>query len=339
MPQSAVITCYGELLLRATAAHGVPLANAQEVRLCVGGAEANVAATLSGFGHDVQMMTAVPQDNPLSDLALGVLRGYGVGTANVVSGAGRLGLYFLEPGAGRKPSHILYDRQHSVFSKTIVEKAQWRDLLQGMRLLHISGVTPAVSAICAENAATACEVAAQNGVIVSYDYNHRAQLWALWQGDPTPYLNRILNAAKIVFANDYDFASVLPAAPRPDNPRSLSLSEAVFDAFPTIKLLATAARTIKSVDHHQLTAHLATRHSAFQSAPLDLPGIVDRIGGGDAFAAGILDAYLNDKSLEEAAELALGASAYKHYVAGDAVQMTRHEALQLSSKDAVDVKR
>lgn len=317
---------------------GVPLSQSNQLSINIGGAEANVAAALAGFGRDVRFIGSLP-DNAFGALAQQTMMSYGVDIDRVETAAGRMGLYFLETGAGRKPAQILYDRAGSVFAETLISRQAWSDALSGLSLLHISGVTPAVSAICAENVATACEVAAEAGIAVSYDFNYRAKLWAAWDGDAMPYVRRILSNAAVIFANDYDLTSILDRVPSSTNPRSLGLASLAFDALPRLQLLATAERVVHTSDHHGLTAHLAVRGDSYVSNALDLPNVVDRIGGGDAFAAGILDAYLDGKALSDMASLALGAAAHKHYVAGDAIHISREEALQLSQAGRADVQR
>lgn len=338
MSENETIGCYGELLLRASTHAGVTLEKTADLSVNIGGAEANVAAALSGFGRSVRFISAVPS-NAFGQMARQTLKWHDIDTQYVRRAEGRMGLYFLETGAGRKPAQILYDREGSVFSQTHIPHQEWVSLLSGLSLLHISGVTPAVSAACAENVATACEVAAQSGIAVSFDFNHRAKLWAAWHGDAKPYLKRILSSASILFANDHDLGDFLSEPPASPDPRSLSLAPHVFTAFPKLKLLATAARAVHTSSHHALKANVASRAETYVSEALDLPDIIDRIGGGDAFAAGVLDAFLDRKSLADIARLGLGAAAYKHYVAGDAIHITRKDALQLSKSGRADVKR
>lgn len=338
MSAKETIGCYGELLLRASTHAGVTLEKAADFSVNIGGAEANVAAALSGFGRSVRFVGAVP-DNAFGQMARQTLKWHDIDTQHLRSADGRMGLYFLETGAGRKPAQILYDRAGSVFSQTQIPRDEWDSLLSGLSLLHISGVTPAVSAVCAENVAMACEVAAEAGIAVSFDFNHRAKLWAAWRGDAKSYLRRILSSATILFANDHDLGDFLSEPPTSPQPRSLSLAPLVFAAFPKLELLATAERAVHTSSHHALKANVANRSDSYVSEALDLPDIIDRIGGGDAFAAGVLDAYLDHKPLADIARLGLGAAAYKHYVAGDAIHVSRKDAVQLSESGRADVKR
>ena len=170
------IACFGELLLRLTAPGRELLLQTGRLDVHVGGAEANVAIGLARLGHDAAMISRLP-GNALGEAALGHLRRYGVATDGVAAGPGRMGLYFLSPGAGLRASDIVYDREGSSFALAGPGDFDWETLLAGVDLLHLSGITPALGPNSAEAAIAAAEAARARGIPVSFDGNYRAQLW------------------------------------------------------------------------------------------------------------------------------------------------------------------
>ncbi len=203
----ARFTCFGEILIRLSAPGGELLLQTPHLSTHVGGAEANVAVSLASFGHDARMVSFVP-DNALADAALGELRRHSVDTRFVAGAAGRMGLYFLTPGAGQRPSDIVYDRTHSAFASGRTQAIDWRAALEGVDWLHISGVTPAVSAAAAALALKAMHTARELRVKVSFDANYRAKLWELRTDEPRAVLDPMFAEADLLFAEARDIALV-----------------------------------------------------------------------------------------------------------------------------------
>jgi 2-dehydro-3-deoxygluconokinase len=310
------IACFGEVLIRIASPGQSPIFASEGLAWNIAGAEANVAVALSHLGHRARMITALPE-SALGQAAIEQLQRHGVDLKHAISSAdGRMGLYFLSKGAGPRPSVITYDRVGSVFAETDPEAFDFPAALNGADWLHVSGVTPAIGPNSAEAACRAAECATEMGIPVSFDFNHRSKMWARWNGDPAPYLRRIVGAATLVFANDHDLAHVLDIK-QEERGRSLKQAERAFAAFPRLAWLASAYRNVHSGERQSLTAELVTRTGRAMAGPADMEMIVDRIGGGDAFAGGLISAILQEKPLQRSIEEALAASVLKHYLPGD----------------------
>jgi len=313
------LVCFGELLLRLSAPGRQFLLQSPSLDVHVGGAEANVAVSLARFGHAARMVSVVP-DNPLGEAALGELRRHGVDTRYVTTGEGRMGLYFLVSGAIHRPSEVLYDRAASAFALAGEDSVDWTRALQGAARLHLSGVTPALGRVAAERTIAAARAARAAGVAVSFDGNFRGKLWQAWNGDAPGLLRKVMAEADIVFADHRDMEVVLGASFATEAPqaRFATAAAAAFAAFPRLTHFASTQRVQHSVDHHALSAMLARRGGALHATPsYEVTPIVDRIGAGDAFAAGLLHGMHTGMDDPDSLHFGLGAACLKHSVPGD----------------------
>jgi len=332
------ITCFGELLLRLTPAGAQLLVQANELRLVPGGAEANVAAALASLGHDVRF-TGIVSEGPLGERALGGLRSAGVDTHHVVRAAGRMGLYFMEQGAGQRPSVITYDRAGSAFAQAQPGQIDFTAALDGASLFHTGGITPALGPNGVALAEAANEAADAAGVPVCFDGNYRAQLWDAWDSDPRAVLTRLVGGATILIGNHRDISLLLGKEFSGEGPdRRREAAEAAFAAFPRLQLIASTARHLVTSDHHRISARVDTRSAAHQTGEIDVTGIVDRIGTGDAFAAGVLHQWLLGGNAAAMALSGLALTALKHSIPGDMCLVGR-DALESFSATYVDVRR
>jgi len=334
------IACFGELLLRLGAPGRERLLQSARLDVHVGGAEANVAVSLARFGHDARMLTTVPR-NALGDAALAELRRQGVDCAGAVRRSGRMGLYFLESGAGTRASTVLYDRAGSAFALAPPETYDWPALLAGVAALHLSGVTPALGANGAEVAIAAARAARELGLSVSFDGNYRQTLWQAWDGDPRAILPRIAECADTLFADARDVALLCGHASTERDPIAAieAAARAAFAAFPTVQRMATTIRNARDVEHHELAAVLVTRSRTHAVPARGTGGIVDRIGGGDAFAAGLLHGLHAGLGEEGALDFALAAACLKHSIPGDANLCAVEDVLALLEEPHRDVRR
>lgn len=309
---------FGELLIRLTAPGNELLMQSPSLALHVGGAEANVAIGLAHLGHDCAMAGRIPP-NALGRGAVAAVRGAGVDCAAVATGAGRMGLYFLSVGAGLRSSEIVYDRAGSSFAATGPEDYDFDRLLAGAGLLHLSGITPALGPRSAEAALAAARAAKRLGVPVSFDGNYRAMLWEAWDSDPRRVLSELIGSADILFGNHRDLSLVLGQEFSGDGEdRRREAAEAGFTAFPGLKLIASTARHTITADRHRIAARVDLRDACHQTDEVDVTGIVDRIGAGDAFAAGVLHAHLSGGDARAMAETGLALTCLKHSLPGDA---------------------
>lgn len=334
------VVCFGELMLRLTAMNSGMLLQERRLACTFGGAEANVAVSLARLGWPSAMATALPS-NPIGVAARDELRGWGVDTAHVHLVEGRMGLYFLTPGAVLRPSDVLYDRAGSCFAEADPGLIDWATALNGAGRLHLSGVTPAIGRKAADAALRAVKAAGRMGVPISFDGNYRGKLWALWDGDGPKILNALFAEAEIAFADDRDMALVLKcefATQDPHERRRLA-AHAAFAAYPKLGVIASTYRDLSSVGAQTLAAvsfHRDGRQT--RTGPLNLSGVVDRIGGGDAFAAGFLYGVHTGSDDQRTLELALAAAAFKHSVPGD-FNMATPGDLEVLLSGALDVRR
>ncbi len=314
----AKIVCFGELLLRLTAPGRELLLQNGQLDVHVGGAEANVAVGLASLGHETAMVSCVP-GNALGEAAVGYLRRYGVATNNVTRGNGRMGLYFQSEGAGLRPSSIIYDRDGTSFALADKGDFDWDSALEGADLLHLSGITAALGERAAEAALSAAQAARSLGVKVSFDGNYRAQLWQRRVSNPKAILCELVGRADILFGNHRDISLLLGLEFLGDGEaRRREAAEAALNAFPDLQLIASTARHVENADHHHIAARIDTRGDGFQTDEVAVAGIVDRIGSGDAFAAGVIHALLSGKNHEQAARDGLALACLKHSLPGDA---------------------
>src|SRR3954469_11096443 len=312
------IACFGELLLRLTAPGRELLLQTGRLDVHAGGAEANVAVGLARLGHDTMMISRVP-NSALGDAAAGHLRRYGVSTAGVTAGPGRMGLYFLSPGAGLRASDIVYDREGSSFALAGPGDFDWEALLAGADMLHLSGITPALGKGSADAAVEAAEAARAKGLLVSFDGNYRAQLWQNWDSDPKAVLSRLVAQADILFGNHRDISLLLGKHFSGEGEeRRREAADAMFAQFPTLNMIASTARHIVDADTHRISARVDSRDGSAQTDEVVVAGIIDRIGAGDAFAAGILHGLRLGLGLDDIVKVGLALTCLKHSLAGDA---------------------
>jgi len=311
------VVCFGEMLLRLSPERGTPLAQANRLELNVGGAEANVAVALASLGRPTRMLTVLPE-NALGRRALAALRGAGVDTAFVSTAHGRMGLYYFEPPAGPRAGHVVYDRAGSAFAEAERGQFEFAAALKDAALLHLSGITPALGPKGCALASAALEAAVEAGVSVCFDGNFRANLWAAWACDPRERLLPLVEQASVLFGNHRDISLLLGREFTGEgSERRREAAEAAFAEFPRLETIASTSRQVIDAGHHCLAARVDRRDGGWQTDELPISGIVDRIGTGDAFAAGVLHRLLAGADAREAAEGGLALAALKHGISGD----------------------
>ena len=332
------VTCFGELLVRLTPPGRRLLAQAESLELSVGGAEANVAVALASLGHAVRFCGLV-SDSPLGDRAVAELRRAGVDTAHLTRAAGRMGLYFLEAGAGLRPSAITYDRADSAFAEAEPAAIDFPAALDGAKLFHTGGITPALGPKGVALARGANNAAKAAGVPICFDGNYRGALWSAWDSNPRHVLSELVGDATILIGNHRDISLLLGREFSGDGAdRRREAAEAAFAAFSNLKLIASTARHLVTGDHHRIAARVDSRDGAHQTDEMAVTGILDRIGTGDAFAAGVLDGWLAGADLARMAETGLALCALKHSLPGDNGPVTR-AMLEAFSAHGGDVRR
>jgi 2-dehydro-3-deoxygluconokinase len=326
----ASIACFGEIVMRVSVPHGeLPLQSAR-FEAHAGGAEANVAVALAALGRKTAMISAVPE-GPIGDGVLGELRRHGVDVASVLRPAGRMGLYYYLPGGPMRPPEVVYDRAGSAFAEAGPADWNWDRLLGDAGWLHVSGVTPALGPRSAEAVLEAVTRARAAGIGVSFDGNWRGRLWERWQRDPAAILKPIVAQATLLFGNHRDAGLLLGqefSGEGPDRRREAAL--ALLDRFPSLEYIASTAREIVGPDVHRITARIDTRDDSGASDPVVVAPVIDRVGTGDAFAAGVLDGLWQGKGLVDAAKNGLALSVLKHGIRGDFAPFSRPVVDRLS---------
>ncbi len=335
---TAPVTCFGELLIRLTPRGKRLTVQAGGLDLAVGGAEANVAVALASLGHGVRFGGLVA-DNPLGDRAVSALRSAGVDTRFLARAPGRMGLYFMETGSGPRASAITYDRAGSAFAEADPAAMDLAGALAGARLLHCGGITPALGPKGIALARAALAAAQAASVPICFDGNYRAQLWDSWDSDPRSVLTDLVGGAAILIGDYRDISLLLGKSFSGDGEdRRREAAEAAFTAFPNLELIASTARHFVTSDHHRISARVDARHGAYQTEEIDVTGIVERIGTGDAFAAGVLHRWLESGGVRAMAESGLALAALKHTLPGDMCLIGRSELEAFSARGA-DVRR
>ncbi|MFN3835609.1 MAG: sugar kinase [Glycocaulis sp.] len=317
MPHTLHTAAFGEVMLRLSAPGREPLLKAAQLHTHIGGAEANVAAGLCALGHSARIITAFP-DNALGAGAAGELRRAGLDTRHILMREGRLGLYFHTSGAMRRPAEILYDRTGSAFALTPAKAWGWEAMLDGANWLHLSGITPALGAEPAKATLAAARAARAKSIPVSFDFNYREMLWGDRVSEANAILKELVAETTLLFASAGDLARVCAFARQSDGAKDLEAgATAAFAAFPALERIATTFRAARGTLDQSLTASLASRSGTVTAGPEPLDGIVERIGGGDAFAAGLIDALARGSDDATALADALTVMAVKHSRPGD----------------------
>lgn len=327
------VVCYGELLLRLTPpGRELPL-QSPELRVTPAGAEANVAVALASFGQSAKLLTVLP-DNVLGRAVLNEVRRYGVDIGGVVFGAGRMGLFLLVPGAVTRPSDILYDRADSAFAKA-PSACFNAEALSGAQWFHVSGVTPALGRTSANAAIAAVRAARERELTVSFDGNYRSKLWENWADQAPAILRDIFAEADIVFGDERDIGLVLG---RSFDDRAKAVA-AAFAAFPKLKRIACTTRAAHSVDAQDSGAAMYTREDIHLVPAVSLSGIIDRLGAGDAFAAGVIHGLVSGMADAEALRFGHAAAVLKHSLSGDFFTLSADAVRSAMGAQSMDVKR
>ncbi len=326
------VVTFGEVMLRLASPDGTRLAGATRLDATFGGGEANVAASLAGFGIPARFVSRVPA-NDLGDGAIRFLRGLGVDTSGITVEPGRLGVYYLEPGAAQRASRVVYDRADSCIAKAGASAYDWAPLLNGARWFHTTGITPALSAAAAEATLAAVKTARAAGATVSVDLNYRAKLWN-WGAATADVMAGIVAEADVLIGNEEDADKVFGiSAPgssvvdgRVDPAGYAAVAAQLASRFPRLRTIAFTQRGSISASENTWSGVIWTPGAFHVARSYRIAPIVDRVGAGDAFAAGLIYAMLDGRSPDKALEFAVAASCLKHTLRGDVNQVSVAEA-------------
>ena len=332
-PVTQRIVCFGEILLRLAPPGRELLMQSGQLQATFAGAEANVAVALASFGHAVEMLTIAPE-GPLGNALVAELRRNGVGIDRIKRTTGRLGLFFYTPGALRRPSEILYDRAGSAFAANPALCAD-PQTLDGAQWFHISGVTPALGRASADAAIAMAQAARMRGVGISFDGNYRSKLWESWRDQAPAILRQLFETADIVFGDARDIALVLGKS----FPNTEAAAAAAFAAFPHLKRIAYTTRISRAVEHQDYGARMHMRTGTHEVPTIELSGIVDRVGTGDAFAAGVIHGLLTKMTDADALKFGHAAACLKHSIFGDFLTLNAEAVRHSIGDGSLDVRR
>lgn len=337
------VVTLGEILLRLKSPQFERLFQSPLLETTFGGGEANVAVSLARFGLDAAFVTVLP-NNPIGEAAMAELRRQGVNTSLIVRDGERMGIYFLETGTNLRPSIVLYDRTHSGIAEAAPGIFDWKTIFDGADWFHLSGITPALSQGAADLSLQAVQVAKQRGITVSCDYNYRGKLWKY--GKSAPEVMRELvryidvgiaggedcyHAVGVTIESEESPSRIAPG----ENPlaRYEALCRTMFATFPNLKYQAITLRKSHSASHHEWSACLFNGRALFASTTYNLTHIVDRVGTGDSFAAGLIYGLATGMEEQEALNFAAAAAALKHTIPGDLNLVTINEVQNLVNGD------
>ena len=329
---------FGELMLRLKSPGRERLMQSPSLEATFGGGEANVAVSLANYGLDAEFLSVIPS-NSIGDAAIGELRRFNVGTDKIIRTEGRMGIYYLETGANQRASKVIYDRAYSAISMFDPEKYDWDSIYNNVTWLHISGITPAISEQTKDASIASVKEAKKRGITVSIDLNYRKNLWK-YGVDAKEVMSVMTEYADVIIANEEDCQKSLGLECKSnveggklDNEDYRKLSNSLLEKYPNVKKVAITLRESKSADINFWAAALNNGTDFIVSRKYEMYDIVDRVGGGDSFAGGLiygLNVLGDDK---EALEFAVAASCLKHTIDGDFNRVTVDEVLKLAKGD------
>lgn len=324
----------GEIMLRLSTVGCSRFVQAQTFDACYGGGEANVAVSLANYGHHACFVTKLPC-HEIGQSAVNALRRYGVDTRYIARGGDRMGIYYLETGASVRPSKVIYDRAHSSISEATACDFDFDAIMEGANWFHWSGITPALSNSAANLVRLACEAAVRHKVTVSVDLNFRKKLWSAEKAQSV--MRPLMQYVDVCIGNEEDAELCLGFKPNSNVAAGEIDAEgykAIFsemkEAF-GFKYVVSTLRESLSASHNGWKAMIYDGRSFYVSRRYDLLPIIDRVGGGDSFAGGLIHGLLTMNSQEDALEFAVAASALKHTVPGDFNLMSAEEVQSLAA--------
>jgi len=328
------VVTFGEIMLRLAPPGFERLLQTPQFVATFGGGEANVAVSVAGYGVPARYVTVLPS-NPITEAFIGEMRRFGVDPSCIVRGKGRFGIYFVEPGANQRPSKVVYDREHSAIAQARPGDIDWKKCLEGAGWFHVTGITPAISQGAAELALEGAKAARDMGLTVSCDLNFRKNLWK-WGKTAKEVMPELFKLTDVGIANEEDCQMALGLqvdvdveSGKLEVEQYRKLTDLALSQYPNLKIMAVTLRESYSASHNGWAACLNDREEFLVSRRYDITHIVDRVGGGDAFAGGLIYGLLTMSSRREALEFAVAGSCLKHSIYGDFNRFTTDEVKNL----------
>lgn len=332
------VLTFGEIMLRLRAPGHERFFQSNMMEATFGGGEANVAVSLANYGMDVDFFTILP-DNDMGNHCINELRRFGVNTRKIQRGEGRMGIYFLENGANQLPSKVIYDRAWSAIAMAKKEEVDWGDVFKDVDWFHITGITPAISKSAMELALESVKKARDLGITISCDLNYRKNLWKYGK-NAVEVMSEMAKYIDIAIANEEDVqkslgisAQVDVESGKLDRSKYQALGNKVIEKYSNIKLIAITLRESHSADRNGWAACLNDGNNFLVSKKYEINDIIDRVGGGDSFAGGLIYGLNNYDNKQQALEFAVAASCLKHSIIGDFNRVSVSDVEKLMAGD------
>lgn len=331
------VICFGEIMLRLNPQDHLRFLQAENFQASYAGSEASVSVSLSNFGVASKYVTKVP-NNELGQAAINTLRKFGVDTKHILRDENRLGIYFVEKGSSQRPSKVIYDRKYSSISMVKPDDFYWDEIFEDGELFHFSGITPALGDNVADVCIKACEEAKLRGLKVSCDLNYRNKLWTTAKASEV--MTKLMKYVDVLVGNEEDAEKVfgITAGEFPkkhfqniDTETYKSITKQLMEKF-NLEYVALTLRESISADRNLWSGILYDGENHYLSKKYDI-NIVDRLGGGDSFAAGLIFGILSNYDIQKVIDFAVGASCLKHTIQYDFNLSTVDEVESLISGD------
>jgi 2-dehydro-3-deoxygluconokinase len=335
---SKKIVALGEIMLRLSTPNQKRIIQSESLDVCYGGAEANVVASLTNFGCSGLFVTKVP-DNPLGQSAINQLNRFGVNTEYIVKGGDRLGIYFVEPGASLRATQVVYDRSNSAITEAEFEEFDFESIFENADWFHVSGVTPAISDKGAILTEKALKFAKSKGITTSFDVNYRKKLWS--QEKATKVVKNLLQYVDVCIGVDPTLGVTTTSDLMNEDRITKEGFKDIFKKLKDLygfKFIATSLRENHTASDNSCAAMVYDGKEFYETKKYDVR-IIDRVGTGDAFAAGLIYGIANGLSTKDTAEFAVAASVIKHTIHGDFNHATLGEVYDLMNGESTRVKR
>jgi len=331
------IVTLGEIMLRLTTPKFLRFDQADSFDVIYGGGEANVAVSCANYGLNASYVTKLP-DNPIGQAAINSLRGLGVDTSHIARGGDRVGIYYLETGASMRPSKVVYDRAHSSIAEATIADFDFDEIFKDADWFHFSGITPALGEEATKLTEEALKAAKRHGVTVSVDLNYRKMLWT--EEEAQKVMTKLMQYVDVCIGNEEDAEKTLGFKP---GDTDVTSGELEIEGYKNVckqlkekfgfKYVASSLRESYSASDNGWSALIYDGEEFHRSKIYDVR-IVDRVGGGDSFAAGLIYGLLTGKDFKDALEFGVAASALKHTIHGDFNRVTVEEVENLVGGDA-----
>ena len=334
----AKVLTMGEIMLRLKTKNNERFFQSPEFEATFGGGEANVAVSLANFNMPVEFLTILPE-GPIGDACICEVRAFGVGTERILRAPGRMGIYYLETGANQRPSKVVYDRAGSTMAEAKTGDIDWDSAFADVDWFHITGITPAISKSASELAIESVKEAKKRGITVSVDLNFRKNLWK-YGVSAKDVMTEITKYTDVVIGNEEDCQKSLGIEidvdveeGALDSSKYEKLTSRLLEEYPNVSKVAITLRESHSADHNGWAACINNGSVFYVSRKYEIRDIVDRVGGGDSFAAGLIYGLRTFEKDTEALEFAVAASCLKHSIPGDFNRVTVKEVETLMRGD------